>query len=124
MEEIEIVYLVAGLLILGEALALYVGLFVVGKGVSPWITTKNKKYLTADAITGVLVLLGYVGNHNVWYSIVSMLVLVPSIVFHFRRTIDFLLKREGIFCANKGLFFVNNLKLVVLFGLLFMVLPF
>lgn len=124
MDIIDYVYMVVGILVAGEALALYVGLFIIGKARSVWITPKNTRYLIADGLTGIVILPGIIWNGTLWFAVLSAVFILPSLVFHFQRTFDYLMKRKLAFCANQGLFVVNNLKLVLLFGLLFIVLPF
>lgn len=120
----EIFYLITGILLFGEVLALYVGVFIIKKGNVQWNTLENRKYLIVDAIGGILIGFNFQFYNCLWYNYVVLGLIVLSIVLHFLRTFAFIMKNENAFCANKALFVVNNIKLVFLFGALFIALPF
>lgn len=113
-----------GLVLFGEALALVIGVLWVKKGNSSWNTSRNRRYLISDLAAGLILMLHYFLEYQVWFMYVIGVFLVISIVSHFSRTIEYLFKIHHKFCANKALFHVNNLKLVFLFGLLFTLIPF
>ena len=113
-----------GFIIAGEAFALVLGILVIKKGKSPWNISRNRNYLYLDLLTGIILMFHYYLNDKTWFLIATVLFVAVSIVLHFKRMKEYLLKKPNAFCGNKALFFVNNLKLVLLFGLLFSLLPF
>ena len=121
---LEYVFPFVGILVGGEALALFIGILVIKKRNSPWNTPQNRSYLYADLMVGFDLLLHPLLGNEVWFVILSLLIVGGSIVLHFKRLGEYVLQKSNPFCANKALFVVNNLKLVLLFGLLFVLLPF
>ncbi|MDA3929240.1 MAG: hypothetical protein PF541_09785 [Prolixibacteraceae bacterium] len=119
----EFIFLFTGFIVFGESLALYIGLFLVKKGTSLWIHKLNMRRLFFDAIAGLLISTNYFLISSNWYFILAAVIISVSIITHFKRTMEYLLKKENPFCANKALFVMNNIKMVLLFGLLFIVLP-
>lgn len=113
-----------GLLLSGEALALFIGLFLIKKGDVLWNTKRNRLFLTSDFLAGIILGANYIFHYFPIFQFVVGIMVILSIVVHFKRTTEFLLKKNNAFCFNKALFWVNNLKLVLLFGALFIVLPF
>ena len=112
-----------GLIVGGEAFALALGILIIKKGKSAWNTLQNRRYLYFDLLTGIVLILHYYWGGELWYIIVAFIVIAGSIVTHFKRLVQYVLKKKNAFCGNKALFFVNNLKLVLLFGLLFALMP-
>lgn len=115
---------ITGLLVGGEAFALTLGVFVIKKGKSPWNTLKNRSYLYADLFAGSVLLVEHALGIHLWYLVLAFAVIAFSILMHYRRVVEYVMKKPNAFCGNKALFLVNNLKLVLLFGLLFTVIPF
>lgn len=120
----EYFFLITGILLFGEALALYIGVFVVKKGNLPWNTKSNRLFLITDSLFGLIIGLNWFSIEGVLYQILLGVVAILGIISHFKRTFENISKMENAFCGNQALFVVNNLKLVLLFGLLFTVLPF
>jgi len=120
----ELFFIITGGILLGQVLALYIGVYMVGKGKSSWNSLKNRRYLWADGVCGAVILLASLLVDVNWAMFALIGIILPAIVFHFRRTFHYLMKSTNPFCANKALFMVNNLKMVLPFGLLFLVLPF
>lgn len=120
----ELFYLITGTILFGEALALFIGIFIIQKGKVSWNTKMNRIYLIVDIISGLSLALNYFFFENIIFNIFVLAFIVVAIILHFKRTSEYLLKKDHIFCANKALYIVNNFKLILLFGSLFLVLPF
>ena len=121
---LHLIFPVVGAIVAGEALALIIGMLIIKKGNSPWNIARNRKYLYADLFIGIVLILNSNFNENLWYTIVVAISIIVAIATHFFRVGEYLLKKPNAFCANTALFVVNNLKLVLLFGLLFALIPF
>ena len=115
-------WLIIGVLLIGEAFALAIGVFIVGKGRSDWNTKPNRLFLISDIVGGLVLLLNSFFTFQGFTFLIG-LVLLLLIFSHFKRTLDYFARVEKRFCANKALFLMNNLKIIILFGALFLVLP-
>lgn len=120
----ELFFVIAGLLIMGEATVFMIGAFFTKKGLLKWNIHKNRLYLTVDFISGGIVALNYFFFEVNWYAWFVIFFTLIAIVAHFNRTSEYLLKSNYPFCSNRFLFAMNNLQMVLLFGALFIVLPF
>jgi hypothetical protein len=110
----NIVTLVTGLFIAGEALALLIGKHFSSEGDDSWISVKNNLFLALDILAGLgLVYLALAQRGAAWpYALYSLAGL--ALLTHGYREWEYLAGTDNAFCANTPLFVVNNLKL---FGL-------
>ena len=110
MNATKIITLLTGLVIVGEALALLIGMHFLSGRDNPWVSFKNDLLLALDIFTGsALVFLslrnGVPGNPIFW--IMSGLTLLT----HAYRDWEYLVQAANQFCLNLPLFLVNNFKL-------------
>lgn len=120
----ELFYAITGFILLGETQALIIGVFWVKKGLTAWNINKNRYYLITDGFSGLVLMLNYFFYQQFWFVIIVSLLTILSIVTHYYRIIEYVFKKNRMFCANKTMFYLNNLILILLFGVLFMLLPF
>jgi hypothetical protein len=99
-----------GILLVGEAAALFIGMRVLSRNSNPWNSHKNSLLLFLDFLCGTILL-------------VSLILRLPEVIFwiifilvevsHAFREYEFLSLREQPFCSNLPLFIVNNVKIVL-----------
>lgn len=116
----NIVTLVTGLFIAGEALALLVGMHFSSESDKSWISVKNDLFLALDILAGLgLVYLALAHRGVVWtYAFYFLTGL--ALLTHGYREWEYLAGTDNAFCANTPLFVVNNLKLAGLVVILFL----
>ncbi len=112
MNVLQIFTILVGLLVAGEAAALAIGVHIVKKSRSPWISLKNDLLLTLDVVVGlVLIMLAFDGEkfpQSPWFN----LFIILGLLTHLFRVWEYLAGRKSPFCGNRPLFLVNNLKFV------------
>ena len=110
MNALQIVTYLTAVVIAGEAAALAVGMHLLKKSESPWISLKNDLLLALDVVVGLaLILIAYQGerlNLPIWLPIFVSI----GLLTHIFRIWEYMAKRAGAFCSNRALFMVNNLK--------------
>jgi len=115
MSQKEIFLLLTGLLIVGEAIALFVGMGFIVKPRPEWWSRKNITFLMDDLFFGTILILLAFGILNAawiyWVSIIS------TFLSHAWRDAEFVAGFPNRFCGNSALFVVNNLKLVGLISI-------
>ena len=115
MDALQVVTILVGVIVAGEAAALAVGMHLVKKSESPWISLKNDLLLALDVVVGLaLILIAFDGGNliePIWFSIF----VVIGLLTHIYRIWEYLAGRETPFCGNRPLFIFNNIKF---FGLL------
>lgn len=110
------VLLLTGLLIFGEALALLIGTGFIIKPRPVWLNTKNFAFLLDDLFFGILlILLAAQVFTQTW---IFWVVVISTFLSHALRDAEFVANFPNKFCANAGLFLLNNVKLA---GLLLIV---
>ena len=110
------VLLLTGLLIFGEALALLVSTGLVVKPRPSWLNRKNVTFLLDDLFFGiVLMLLAAQVFTQAW---IFWIAVISTFLSHALRDAEFVANFPNKFCANSGLFLLNNVKLA---GLLLVV---
>lgn len=118
MNALQIVTILVGLIVAGEAAALAVGMHIIKKSQSSWISLKNDLLLGLDVVVGlVLILLVFDGENFPqlnWFPLFVTL----GLLSHVYRVWEYLSGRESPFCGNRPLFIVNNLKFIGLFVIL------
>jgi len=105
-----------GLVVLGEALALLVGLGMMSRWESPWLTQKNVIFLASDIFLGMFLVWGGFQPSSGLGRIMVIAGLVLLVVSHAYRTWAYAAGQLDPFCFNLPLFIVNNVKLTGLLG--------
>jgi hypothetical protein len=99
-----------GILLVGEAAALFIGMRVLGKGSNPWNSYKNSLLLFLDICCGTILLLsGLLKFPEIIFWIIFILVVLS----HAFREYEYLSLQKQAFCSNLPLFMVNNIKIVL-----------
>ena len=118
MNVLQIVTILVSLIVAGEAAALAIGIHIIKKSDSPWISLKNDLLLALDIVVGlVLILLVFDGANfpqPIWFPVFVLI----GLITHLFRVWEYLAGRESPFCGNRPLFIVNNLKFVGLLVIL------
>ena len=118
MSAIRVVTILVGVIVAGEAAALAVGMHLIKKSESPWISLKNDLLLALDVVVGLSLILIACDNGNLiepqWFSIFVTI----GLLTHLYRIWEYLAGRETPFCANRSLFIFNNIKFISLFVIL------
>jgi hypothetical protein len=114
----NMITLVTGLFIAGEALALLVGMHFSSQSDKSWVSVKNNLFLALDILAGLgLVFLALVQRGAAWpYALYALAGL--ALLTHGYREWEYLAGTDNAFCATTPLFVVNNLKLVGLVAVL------
>ena len=105
-----------GLVILGEALALVVGMHFLSEQGNPWNSLKNDLLLGVDIVTGVGLITLSFAITNAQMSKFDLLYFVAALALlaHGYRAWEYLTRAANRFCINLPLFAVNNIKLAAL----------
>jgi hypothetical protein len=106
----KIVTLLTGLVIVGEALALIVGMHFLSGRDNPWISFKNDLLLILDIFSG-LALVFFSLHNDVSGNLVFWIVFGLALLTHAYRDWEYLVKAANQFCLNLPMFIINNLKL-------------
>ncbi len=110
------VLILAGAVIAGEALALFVGTrFFVDKD-DPWVNRKNNRFIWLDIFTGLGLIWSAARLDADLGVFVYTVMLTASFISHGYRDWEYLFRKDNRFCMNFPLFIMNNLKLVGLLG--------
>lgn len=109
---------------LAESIALWVWFDVFGKEAPGWKQKKNRLFLVGDLVTGLMLLSYLALLEHEWTRWPLAMLAALEIISHFRRTTEYLLKAPSRYCRSQLMFSVNSLKLLLLFGLLFVLIPF
>jgi hypothetical protein len=104
--------IITGLLVAGEATALFIGTQILSKEKSPWVNQKNNIILALDVVSGLaLIFLAWL-DQKFPLSIQSSVFLLIALLSHVYRDWEYLQDAVDKFCANLPLFLFNNLKLL------------
>ena len=110
MNAIKIVILLIGLVIVGEALALLVGMHILSERVNPWISFKNDLLLAFDFFSGAALVFLSLRNSDPG-GLIFWIAAGLALVTHAYRDWEYLIQAANLFCLNLPLFVVNNFKL-------------
>jgi hypothetical protein len=99
-----------GLLLIGEALALWAGMHWLSNGENGWTSFKNDFFLFVDILSGSLLLLGWALNLS---EIIFWVVFFIVVASHSFREYEYLTLQKKPFCSSLPLFIVNNLKIIL-----------
>jgi hypothetical protein len=114
----QIVSFLLGLVIIGEAILLFIGFYLLGEKDNKWKTRFNGNTLLIDILFGMIIIF------NSFEKMTLILIAIPALIItHLYREIEyFQKKKQSRFITNGLLFIVNTVKLFFLFVLLFLVL--
>ena len=110
--------ILTGLVIAGEALALFVGMHLLGAGQPAWISPKNDLLLGLDVLAGLGLIVLTARSHSTLELGLLYAILIVSLGIHGYREWEYVAGVAGRFCANLPLFVINNLKLAGLLAVL------
>ena len=114
----QILSLVLGLIVVGEAVLLFIGMYLPGKKENEWKNRFNLNTLLIDLTFGLIIIFN--AFEHMPLVIIAILALI---VTHLYREIEYFKKtKKSRFITNGLLFAVNTVKIIGLFGLLFFVL--
>jgi len=112
MSALQVVTLIVGIVVAGEATALAIGIHIVKKSNSSWVSLKNDLLLALDVVVGLVLILMVFGSENfpppVWFPVFVSI----GLITHIFRIWEYLSDRTSSFCGNRSLFILNNLKFV------------
>lgn len=97
-------------LLIGEALALWLGMHQFSNEGNGWTSRKNDALLLLDAACGFLLLLAWAFNLP---ETIFWVVFLTVITSHALREYEYLALKPYAFCSNLPLFMMNNLKIVL-----------
>ncbi len=98
------------MLLIGEALALWVGMRWFSHGDNGWPSLKNSALMLLDAACGLLLLLGWAFKLP---EFIFWVVFVAVVASHALREYEYLTLKPHPFCSNLPLFMMNNIKIVL-----------
>ena len=103
---------VIALLVFGEALALWAGMYLLSPSDNPWKTSRNTNLLLVDSFAGFsLLLFPFAGVGFLTLPLAGGMQII-LILTHAYRLWEYIREHENCFCANRALFWFNNLKLL------------
>ena len=94
-----------------EAVALVIGMHVMGRGRS-WRSVKNDVLLITDIAAGIAILCLAIIDAKVHQSTLFYIFITILLITHAYRQREYLADTNNPFCDNKPLLIVNNVKLV------------
>ncbi len=106
-----------GLVIVGEAVALFVGMHILSERSNPWICWKNDFLLGVDILTGTGLLYFAVVNSRLNPFHLVSLFIVLALLTHGYRAWEYQANVSHGFCVNVPLFVFNNIKLLGLLAI-------
>ena len=107
---LRVAEIVTSLVVVGEATALGVGAGLLREATTAWATTSNLIFLLSDVALGVVLIYCAVSSNEV--SVAVPAVGAALAITHVYRAVEFFMDVEYPFCANVGLFLLNDLKVV------------
>ncbi len=99
-----------GILLVGEAAALFVGTRILGKSSEPWTSFKKFLFLFLDIFCGTMLL---VSETLKFPEIIFWIIFMVVVLSHAFREYEYLAFQKQPFCSNLPLFMVNNVKIVL-----------
>jgi hypothetical protein len=118
MDALQVVTILVGVIVTGEATALAIGMHLIKKSDSPWVSLKNDLLLALDVVVGLaLILIAFDGGtliQPIWFSIFITI----GLLTHIFRIWEYLGGRQTPFCGNRSLFIFNNIKFIGLLVIL------
>jgi hypothetical protein len=99
-----------GILLVGEAAALFIGMHVLGNKPNSWISYKNTLLLVLDVGCGTMLLFSVLVKIP---EVIFWLVFIMVVLSHSFREYEYFSMQKQPFCSNLPLFIVNNVKMVL-----------
>ena len=112
MNALQIFTIFVSILVAGEAAALAVGIHIIKKSQSPWISPKNDLLLALDIVVGLVLILLAFDSANFPQPLLFPLFTILGLITHIFRIWEYRNYRESSFCGNKPLSVFNILKFV------------
>ena len=111
----QLVSLLLGILIVGEAILLFIGLYLLDKTKAEWKTNFNTNTLLMDIAFGVIIVFNaFEPMTFIWIAVLALL------ITHLYREAEYFYKdKKTRFLFNPPLFILNSIKLL---GLVLLVL--
>lgn len=119
MNALQVVTILVGLVVAGEAAALAIGMHIIKKSESPWISLKNDLLLAFDVVVGLVLILLAIDAENFPQPLWFPLFVAIGLITHIFRIWEYLAGRNSTFCGNRPLFIINNIKFIGLLLILF-----
>ena len=108
---LEIITLLTGALIAGEAFALTMGMYFLGSSQTSWIS-RNTLFLVLDVVVGFGLIYLAFATRDVDTWMIFYLLSVMALITHGYREWEYFANIEHKFCFNPPLFIVNNVKII------------
>ncbi len=108
------VSLLTGLVIVGEAAALIVGMRFLSPQPNPWLTSRNTLLLATDLLFGSVMLYSSAAQGQSAPSALFLEAAMAALAFHGYREWESLINLPDRFCLNTPLFAVNTVKTLCL----------
>ncbi|MBN1216917.1 MAG: hypothetical protein JXA99_15935 [Candidatus Lokiarchaeota archaeon] len=105
--------IILSLFIIGEVLALTIGMHLSFKENSNWFTFKNYLILSIDIIMGFILIIYTLKDSDNNYLIYIIVVSLIIIISHLYRDIEYFYNISDKFYFNIQLLIVNNLKFIL-----------
>ena len=102
------------LLVIGEALALIIGMNLSGFEGNEWLTLKNYLFLLLDIALGLIIFILTLEHTKKDYYLYILVLLTILFISHLYREIEYFFEIIDKFCANIPLFIFNNIKFFLL----------
>jgi hypothetical protein len=113
----QVISLLMGILVVGEAILLLIGMYGINKKQNEWKTRFNTNTLLIDIAFGTIIFFNAI--ENMPYKAVAIVVLI---ITHLYREIEYFYKeKKNRFIFNYPLFIVNTIKLIGLIALILIV---
>lgn len=110
LRALRLTQLGTALVVLGEALALGLGMDLIAGGDNPWVTDSNLILLLTDVGLGGLITYFAVASRET--DKFAILAATGLMITHGYRAVEYFLGTANPFCANIWLFLLNDLKLI------------
>jgi len=104
--------ILTGVIIIGEALALYIGTSVLREKNEAWIGSKNRAFIWLDIVAGLGLVWSAAQLDTNLGTFVYAVMLASSSLAHAYREWEFFYRRQNRFCMNTPLLVMNTLKLL------------
>lgn len=113
MKGIKFAFLMAAILILNESLAETISILSIGEG-ADWIAIKDIGLLLMDLLIGMTIIYIIFWGNSDFTKGIGLATILSAIVLHFGRAIEYIFSPEIAYCYYPGMFWMNNLILILL----------
>jgi len=98
----------------GETLALWLGVVLLTPEFNSWSTTKNITILMLDGICALVLLLTFILRAEIVNKILLLISLTLAGISHAYRVVEFFTPFNNPFCLNYPMLLVNTIKLLLI----------